>query len=123
MCRITGINITSGGYTRTNITNGTKPSIELLSKNKVVIVYNKSQKLYAIVYEVLDNLKVTAGLEKELNATSYSSQIISVVALSKNRIFIIHNSDNNLSYMYGILCKIEGTSIIVRRGCPIRNNS
>lgn len=52
------------------------------------------------------------GTDTAINSsTTYTGNVISAVALSKNKVFIAHSYDKSNNYLYGMVCTINGTVI------------
>lgn len=110
-----GNNITKGTDTQLNSNNysGYPPlSAVTLSSNKVFVVssYDNS-KLYGQVCTI-NNSSITTSSPTTLNSNAGGGSYFNVVALSSNKVFIVHgsgSSDNHL--LQGIVCTIDGTTI------------
>lgn len=93
-----------------------KISATALSPSKVFIAYGRkksasseSYQLYGLVCTINEN-KIILGTKKQILSSSYSGHRISTVALDENRVFIAHTYGSSY-YLYGIVCKIDNTTI------------
>lgn len=64
---------------------------------------------------------IIAGVTNNLYIGNTDAYNISLVALTDNKVFIIYRE--NSSYLYGLLCAIDGTSIQVQNRILIRTQS
>ena len=118
VCTINGTTITAG--TRKTISSADiitlTISAVLLNENKVFIAYaddynNQYFCLYGIICTI-SGTTITAGTGKTISPTAYSGVGMSAVKLSENKVFIAHKY-NSSDFLYGIVCTINGTDIVI----------
>lgn len=100
-----------------NTYSGYRISATALNENRVFIAHNYGNSssnyfLYGVVVTI-DGATITAGTDTQLSSVAYTGDQVSVVALSENKVFIAHQygSTSNGSYLYGMVCTINGTTI------------
>jgi len=114
VCTINGTTITAGSDTQlcTTTNTGNAISVVLLAENKVFIAHNQSNSyfLFGMVCTI-SGTTITIGSNTQLQVTR-SGNYISTILLDDGKVFIAHNYSNTIC-LYGIVCTINGTNIIV----------
>lgn len=91
------------------------PQAVLLNENKVFIAHGGTTNyyLYGTVCTITNN-SIISGESLMLDDKDYASQRKSVVVLDENRVFIAYSradGGSSTSYLYSIVCTIDGTTI------------
>lgn len=112
-CTINGTKITAGTTIQLD-SQGGPGNVVALSDTKVFIAYrhtNNKYYLYAMVCTI-SGTSITKKINTQLSTEEYSGTNLSILALSSNKVFIVHgyNLDNN--FLYGLVCTITDTAII-----------
>ena len=104
----------------TSMYSGKNISAVALSSNKIFIAHADGEHnlLYGLVCKI-DNNIITKGTELLLDYASYSGLIISVVALSSNKVFVVHEGGTNNNTLIGAVCTIEETTITKETGTTL----
>ncbi len=104
----------------TSMYSGKSISAVALSSNKIFIAHADGEHnlLYGLVCKI-DNNIITKGTELLLDYASYSGLIISVVALSSNKVFVVHEGGTNNNTLIGAICTIEETTITKETGTTL----
>lgn len=114
VCTISGTTMTVG--TGVDVVKGTEASICIsavaLSSTSVFVAhsYNSTTNLYGIVVTI-SGTTVTNGTDTQLSTTTDSGYKISTELLKNGNVFISHSDTEGSSYLYGIVCEVEGTTI------------
>ena len=115
VCTIDGMVITKGSETTLyegGYDYGTR--IATIDDNKVFITFSASlasSYLYAIVCTI-SGTTITAGTAIQLSTNTNSGKHVSVVTLSKDKVFIAHSyAGSSYTNLYGMVCTISGTTI------------
>lgn len=122
VCTINGTTITAGTDTRLSIgsQSGNAIGAVVLSENKVFIAHSNYESdvgllcLYGMVCTI-SGTTITAGTDTKLSNysnTGTKQESLSVIALSKDRVFIVYNMNGDY-YFYSMICTISGTFITV----------
>lgn len=118
LVRISGTTVTVPANVTLNNTvayAGYQISANLLTDGKVFIAHSgySDYCLYGKICSVTDTTIKSESLDIALGTVkSYTANIVTSVALSNNRVFVVHNYDNTNYYLYGIVATVEGTNII-----------
>ena len=93
-----------------------------LDENRVFVAhsYGSDYHLYGIVCKI-DGANITYGTDTQLNSTQYSGHKISSVLLNDGKVFIAHRRGS--TYLNGIVCTINGTTIVTGTDTAISSNS
>lgn len=89
-------------------------NIILLENKDLFIIYSGTvSSNYYLCGNVcsISGTTVTKGTETQLSNIAWSSYNISSALLENNNIFIAHSNANSNSSLYGLVCKISGTTI------------
>lgn len=85
-----------------------------INENQVFIAHRNgtagSGTLWGVICTI-SGTKITYGTDTQLVTASYSGYKISAVTLEENKVFIKHAWGSNY-YLYGIVCTIDGTTIM-----------
>jgi len=127
VCTIDGTTITAG--TDTQLSTGSSAysyaSAVSLGENKVFVAYcYNSSYLGCIVCEI-NGTTITIGTETQLSTKGSSYEYASAVSLSENKVFVAHRNggSSNSSYLNGIVCTIDGTTITAGTDTTISSTS
>lgn len=88
----------------------------VLSSDKVLIIwgYNSSYHYLRGVVCTIRGTTITKGTITSLSSVANSGYgFMSAVALNDNDVFIAHDYDSSNYYLYGLVCRISGTTISV----------
>lgn len=112
VCTISGTSISKGTDTVISSTSNTGKIISataLSSSSKVFLAYvDMNDGLYAKICTI-SGTTITYGLNVKLNLISGTEKVISAVALSENKVQVIHGDSNN--HLYSMLCDIDNVTI------------
>ena len=125
VCTIEGTTITVNIDTQLSNTrySGSAISIIKLSDNKVFIAhsYNDNQQLFGMICTI-EGTMITVNTDMQLSDAIYSGDVISIVKLSGNKVFIVHRHNNNYQ-LSGMICTIEETAITVNTDTILSNKT
>jgi hypothetical protein len=112
VCTVSGTTISKGADTtlESGKYGGQVISTELLKNGNIFIAYSYSTTytLRGMVCSV-SGTSVTLGSITILDSTSYSGKKIATIQTSNEDIFVAYS--NNQSNLYGLVCKVSGTTI------------
>lgn len=114
VCTINNTTITVNTSSQINsMTNvGNIISTVKLSSNKVFIAHSEDTNYYLRgVVCTINDTSISHGSQGYILSNENSSNVISVVALSSDKVFIAHSYDNSNYYLYGVICTINGMEI------------
>lgn len=90
----------------------TSLSIAKLTENRVLLLYGDDDNyLIGQLCDITSDTSVSKGSAYKLSSMANSGKVISAVALSKNRVLIIHGDSNN--YLYSQLWDIKDSGLII----------
>lgn len=82
-----------------------------LSENKVFIAFGNSNECLSGKVILIDGTNIIQGDSIQLSSESYSRQAVSVVTLSKDRVFVSYSCGRS-HHLYGMICEVDGTNIL-----------
>jgi len=108
VCTISGTSIvTSSEYTLSSIAGSySYVSVSKLNKDKVFVTYRGGSSNYylsGVICNINGN-SINKGTEAQLSTGSNSHAYTSSVALSEDKVFVAHASDNSNHYLNGVVC-------------------
>ena len=114
VCTISGTTITKGTYTQLSTTTATGSAISVttLPSGKVFIAHNyTSSYLYGMICTV-SGTTITVNTDTVISTSEYAGLSHSTLVLKNGNVFITHQyGSGNSTYLRGIVCKINGTTI------------
>lgn len=111
---ISGTTIAAGSNTQLSSSTTTANNVKalLLPSGKIFVAHSKSN--YALLYALIctvSGTSITYGEDFLISSANYSAIGMSLALLQNNNVLIAHKDSNNNSSLYGIVCKVEDTTI------------
>lgn len=111
VCTIDGTNIIKGTETQLISSCNYYAQLNILTENKIVIVYNNNVSSSYIKFGIvciISETTITKGVSTQLISGTYTNKV-ELAVLSENKFFITY--DKTSYTLYGMICEISGTTI------------